>query len=410
MLIALCTVVGSTSYAQDVAYRTRYTNVYEINASPFAANTAKSFAAAARMGHFAWTGTPPPDEQPLITQCAAHTGVSAWPGSCNPAGMVTALHANGSGSWTRDDYSETQLQTALDAQVSHLTGSLRSPNVVPLYGHADHWAINHVIWKDVNGVVVEYDIYDGGPAGERDGTRKGYEDGEKWIDPETWSAVFYKIITSVPSTDPFYRRFVTLWEPPPGADTRVVPSQRRRSPSPLRDGAKVTPALARDLALESMRLAGLTRHQDKWPILAASTPILPFEVAGMYPNGDYWDYYLVPFVDQKRMIVAMAMLEKETLRFQMATVLREPQPFRGYSHAQARQLAQSTLRSGETLGRGLLTWDPVATSEHAYSPLAPYYEFEVYHGAQLVGSTRVRSDDGQVRELPVEHMSRRLRK
>lgn len=398
-------LISDVGYA-DVLFTTPFAP-FEIDASASAANTAKSFSAAARMGHFAWTGTTPPGEQPLINDCAMYTGASPWPGSCNPAGMVSALHANGSGFWVRDDYSEAEKLTAVNAQVLHLTGSLRSPNVVPLYGHADHWAINHKIWKNDLGAVVEFDFYDGGPPGERDGTRSGYLTGEQFADSMTWENVFYKVITSVPATDPFYNRYVSLWEPPPGVEFPVVSVDYRHSPSPLGGDTKVTPELVRDLALKSLQVAGFTRHQEEWPLFATSTPVLPFEVAGVYPDGSDWDYYLVPFLNRDH-VVGLVLLEKKTLRFQMATVLKAPLPFQGYSYTQAREIAQSSLRSGESIGQGILTWDPISTGEHAYSPMVPYYEFEVYSDGQLIGSAIVQTDDGRVGKLATGQMSRRL--
>lgn len=391
----------------DVPYTTPF-QPSEINASASAANTAKSFAAAARMGHYAWRGTTPPGEQSIINDCAFFTGTSPWPGSCNPGGMVAALINNGSGSWARDDFSSTQAQTAVDQQVSHLTGPLHSPNVVPLYGHADHWAINDVIWKDDAGVVIEFDFYDGGPGGERDGTRTGYLNGEQYTDTDTWKNIFYKVITTVPTTDSYYNRYVNLWEPPPGQEFPVVPSAYRRSPSVISGDTKLTPALVRDLALHSLQVAGFSRHQAEWSLLVTSTPMLPFEVSGAYPDGSDWDYYVVQFLNRNNMIVGLVLLEKASLRFQMATILKEPLPFQVYSYPQARKIAQDSLRSGESLGQGILTWDPIAPSEHAFSPMVPYYEFEVYGNGHLTGSTIVRTDDGRVGKLAAQQMSRRL--
>jgi hypothetical protein len=323
--------------------------------------------------------------------------------------MVAALYANGSGSWVQSIYAGTDAQAAFNAQVSHLI-SPRSPNVVPIYGHADHWAINHRIWKDaVTGVVTEFDFYDGGPAGSRDGTNTGYANSEMMADPTTWQNLYFKVITTVPTSDSYYGKYVNLWEPPGGVDPPAPPAHYRRSPSPLDHGARVTPPLVRDLALKALYDAGFTRHQQKWAVFATSTPILPLEVAGVYPDGSDWDYYVVPFLNQDHQIVALALLERDTLRFQMATVLVTALPFRGYSHAQAREIAQSSLRSGESLGRGLMTWDPAATSEHAHSPMAPYYEFELHKAGQLIGHKIVRTEDGRVSDLGPGQMSRRLR-
>lgn len=400
------TLSTNASHA-DTEYTTPF-EASEIAASPMAANTSKSLASAARMGHYAWRGTTPPDEDTIRFNCTANTGVSPWPNSCNPTGMVTALHNNNSGSWVQSINEAGDGANAVNAQVSHLTGSLHSPNVVPIYGHADHWAINHAIWTDPTGAVDEFDFYDGGPAGERDGSHTGYLSGDQYTDPATWSSIFFKVITSVPTTDTYYNRYVNLWEPPVSISIPAVSYAYRLSPSPLAQGTKVTAQLARDLALKSLQIAGLTRHPAEWAILAASTPATPYEVAGVYPDGRAWDYFMVPFVNQDNMTVALAMFEKDTLRFQMATVLKQALPFQGNSSAQALAIAQTALSPGESLGASLLTWDPAASSDQAASPLVPYYEFPVYSAGRRVGSTVVGALDGQVGRLTVDQMSRRL--
>ncbi len=396
---------SSISYADD-EFVTPFAAT-EINASAGAANTAKSLAASARMAHLAWRGVTPPSEAAIIASCAALSGSTPWPANCSPAGMVQALIANNAGSWTHDNFAETDAAAAVNAQVSHLT-NIRTPNVVPLYGHGDHWAVNHRIWK-VAGVVVEFDFYDGGPGGEKDSSRQGYQNGEIYADPETWKSTYFKVIDTVPSTDTYYHRYVTLWDPPPGTNFPVVQSLYRQSPSPLAAGTRATPSLARELAVKSLEIAGLTRHQKEWPTIAASTPGKAQEVAGVYPDGTDWNYYLVPLLNQDQMTIGLVMLDKETLRFQMATVLKEPVSLEEPSYTQAQQLAQRSLGAGESLDQGILTWDPAAGSMHASSPMAPYYEFKVYKAGKAVGSKIVRSDDGEVSDLAVSRMGRRLR-
>jgi len=405
VLLALVTT-GSVSYA-DVEYTTRFA-VMEIDSSAGAANTAKSLAAAARMGHVAFTGTAPPDEGTITSRCTLLTGSSAWPASCNPIGMVQALDEAG-GSWVSDDLVGPDSTAAVNAQVSHLTSSLRTPNVIPLYGHADHWGVNYALYEDSSsGAVVEFDFYDGGPAGERDGTRSGYLTGAQYTDPTTWKNIYFKVITTVPSTDQFYEHFVTLWEPPPGFSEPPVSHLYRSSPRVLGADIKPTPELARDSALIALKAAGFTRHPQQWATLSASRAVLAREVFGVYPDGRNWDYFLVPFVNRANMVVGVVQLESDTLRFQMATVLKDPMPSYHYSQSDAVQIARSSLRTGESLGQGILTWDPAAGSMDAYSPMLPYYEFPVYSAGRPVGSQIVHSENGSVSELSAAQMSRRL--
>ncbi|HET9621288.1 MAG TPA: hypothetical protein VFP84_07980 [Kofleriaceae bacterium] len=380
----------------------------EIDASPGAANTAKSFAAAARMAHVGFTGTPPPDEATIIVQCAVQTGTSSWPGSCDPTGMVKALDAVG-GSWVNDDVVSADSSLSVNAQVSHLTSALHTPNVVPLFGHADHWAVNYAIFEDsLTGDITEFDFFDGGPAGERDGSRTGYFNGPQFTDPTTWKSVFFKVITTVPVTDRFYNHYLNLWEPPPGFPDPRVAYTYRASPGVLGANVKPTAALARDSALRALDAAGFARHPGEWAMLSASTPTLAQEVRGVYPDGRDWDYFVVPFVNRANLVVGLVQLEHDTLRFQMATVLDNPVPLFKLSSSDALQAAQRALRAGESIGPGVLTWDPAAGSAEASSPMLPYYEFPVYRAGQPIGSQIVHSEDGRVRALTAAQMSRRL--
>jgi hypothetical protein len=413
---------GSAVHA-DVEYVVRYLGP-EIDGSG-GANQCRTLAAAARMGHYAWTGTTPPSEAPLVSGCIDETRrlsggtTSGWPEACNPAGMASALKIYSNNNWALTTYPSSSLQTALNEQLAHLMSPVRSPNVVPIYGHADHWAINHRIWTDsVTGEVLEYDIYDAGPMyinGSRasDGSRTSYANGEVTIDPTTWSLIYYRVINTVPTTDPYYGRYLTFWEPPPGGETPQATFRARLPQSPLRQGEsgdRITGPLVRDRALESLRLAGLTRNPDMWAVFVNSTPTLPFEVSGMYPNGSHWDYFLVPFLNKDHLMVGMALLSRDELRYQMAWIPSEPQPFRGYSHAEARQIAQASLRPGEALGEGLLTWDPAAAGDHARSPMIPYYEFKLYSGGQRVGAVAVQFHSGHVYDIAADQESRRMKR
>jgi hypothetical protein len=322
--------------------------------------------------------------------------------------MVQALDEAG-GSWVVDDIVAPNSTSAVNAQVSHLTSSLRTPNVVPLYGHADHWGVNYALYTDsADGAVLEIDFYDGGPAGERDGSRTGYMSGAQYADATTWMSLFFKVITTVPSTDRFYEHFVTLWEPPADFPNPQVSYQYRPSPSVIGKDVRATPELARRSALTALNAAGFMRHPQEWAVLSASTPMPAQEVFGVYPDGRAWDYFVVPFVNDANMVVGVVQLEHNTLRFQMATVLAKPVPFVTYSPAEAVQIARSALRAGQTLGHGALTWDPAAGSMEAYSPLLPYYEYPVYGAGELVGSQIVHIENGSVSALSKTQVSRRL--
>jgi hypothetical protein len=376
----------------------------EINGSQ-GAGTARSFAGAARMSHKFYSGQPAVLEDQIIQSCKLRTpSLNYWPESCNPEGMDATLSQWYN--WVAQTYPDTGKQSALNLQVSALK-SIGSPNIIPIYGEADHWVS---MWKvetnNTTGDITKVHFMDGGPGGQDSAEGSTYIDGFHAASGLTWKNVYHVTIWSVGPADPYYNKYVNMYEPPPD----FVPPHAFRATapaSPLRDRDVVTPALVRDRALDALRLAKIDENPELWSAFQNSRPGLPFLVSGVWPDGSNWDYYLVPFRNQNNLVTGMAILDSEQLTFQMVWAIPEPRSFGGFSKEQARQKAMANLLPGESLGNGMLTWDPAGP---ATSPTFPYYEFPI-HGerGQVFSSLRVRLDTGHVTSRDACMMSRRLR-
>jgi len=310
--------------------------------------------------------------------------------------------------WVFLHYSDAEQQSSLNTMLSALK-NLGSPNVVPIFGQADHWVS---VWKmetDAAENITRVHYLDGGAGSLADSGGNSYSDG--WVSSSgfIWKNVYYLTIYSVPTTDPYYNRYVNMYEPPPD----YVPNGRFQAAAPrgaANQGERITPALVRDRAVEALRLGGVNENPEMWGAFQNGTPHLPFEVSGVYPDGSNWDYYLVPFLNRDRMLVGMALLGKEDLSYQMAWVPPEPRPFSNLVREQARARAQASLRPGESLSEGALTWDPSANGAYARSPLSPYYEFQVRGSdGEAHGSVVVRLENGTAHAADVCQVSRRIR-
>lgn len=391
-----------------------YAETYQANHPPVSAGeeingsegggSARSFAGAARMSHKFWSGQTPVSEEQIINSCKDKTpALNYWPESCNPEGMDLALSQWYN--WVAQTYPDTGKQSALNLQVSALK-NLGSPNIVPIYGEADHWVSMWKLETNSTGDIIKVHLMDGGPGGQDSAEGSTYLDGFHAVSGLAWKLSYYVTISSVGAADPYYNKYVNMYEPPPD----FVPSHRFRAaepPSPLRDRDVVTPGLVRERALEALRLAAIDENAELWVAFQNSRPGLPFLVSGVWPDGSHWDYYLVPFRNQNNQVVGMAILDSEKLTFQMVWALPEAKSFGGFTREQARQKAMANLLPGESLGNGMLTWDPAGP---ATSPMFPYYEFPI-HGekGQIFSSIRVRLDTGHVASRDACMMSRRLR-
>jgi len=411
------TLVSGSSLAANVTYEVYYPPTIasmDINGS-MGGGTARSFMGAARMSIQAFRNVIPPAETTLLSSCQYYTPVpNYWPESCNPEGVRSALSYGGWGSWINSVYADGQQPAALSQQISTLK-NYRSPNIVPVYGQGDHWVMVHkMVVDDVTGNIVGVGFRDGGPGGDVDSGFTSYDDGPRSANGTVWKDTFYKVLNSIGSSDPYYFKYVVLWDPPPHAPVPPPETYRAEVPrGPVSPGERLTPQLVQQKAIEALRLGGLDAvDAEMWSILSQAHPARPYEVQGVYPDGRDWNYYLVPFIDDRQLLVGMAMLDMETAAYQQAWVLSEPRRFSGLDRAQARARAHShvELKGDETLDEGTLTWDPSAEGSIARSPMRPYYEFRVTgRDGEDRGAIAVRLDTGHTQRMSPCKVSRRTR-
>jgi hypothetical protein len=101
--------------AQAQTFQPNVTPVPEVH-SIGGANTAGSFAASAMMGAYGHSGLQLIQnwESSIISQCAAKTGSSIWPGSCNPTGMSSALASLTGRNWVQFTWLQNDQASALN--------------------------------------------------------------------------------------------------------------------------------------------------------------------------------------------------------------------------------------------------------------------------------------------------------
>jgi hypothetical protein len=409
------TFVSGTSLASNIAYEAYYPpsiSSSDINGS-LGADTARSFTGASRMAIQAFRNVVPPAELTLLNSCQTRSSSpNYWPELCNPHGMKDALNAGSWGSWISSIYSDSQQDAALSQQIDTLK-HYRSPNIVPIYGQGDHWVmVFRMVIDSTTGNLVGVVFRDGGPGGEWDSGFNSYDDGQRSSSGSVWKNTYYKVLTSIGPLDPFYNKYALLWDPPPNSPP-VPPTPYRAvaPPSPLSPGERVTPVLVQKKAIEALRLGRLEETDaEMWSVLSQARPSFPYAVHGVYPDGSDWNYYLVPFLDDQRLLVGMAMLDMETASYQQAWVLPQARRFTPVEVMRARAAAHASLKSGETLDAGLLTWDPSADGSISRSPMRPYYEFRITGAnGEDRGAIAVRLDTGNTQRLGACQVSRRTR-
>lgn len=413
--LAVVLAAGS-SLATNVTYEANYppTNTtQDINGS-LGADTARSFVGAARMAIHANRGVVPPSEDSLLYSCQVNsTTPNHWPEFCNPHGMRTTLNQGNWGGWISSIYEAGNQAEALGQQISALR-HYRSPNIVPIYGQGDHWVMVYRMVVDASGNIIGVVFRDGGPGGQMDSSFNSYDDGPRGQSGDTWKTSFYRVLASIGSADPFYGKYALLWDPPPDSPPAEAEVYRSKAPaSPLSPGERLTPRLVQQKAIEALRLGGLdVTDAEMWGVLSQAKPALPYEVHGVHPDGSDWNYYLVPFLDNTRMLVGMALLDMETATYQESWVLSQPRRFSGLDRSQARGLAyaRAALNQGESLDEGTLTWDPAADRVLSRSPMRPFYEFQIKGpNGEARGAVAVRLDTGSIHRVAPCQVSRRAR-
>jgi len=396
---------------------------------------AGSFAAAAVMGAEGFSNSPVPAgfELSIISGCTAQTKtlaappigtgtlpLSVWPATCNPDGM--ALHLNAFS--PPNPFPEPPVHwitfKSLDqaSALNELIRGLRdfgSPGVVPIYGQADHWvAVTQVTTSPTN-VILNVRAFDGGWLGGSgvDSGFNSYFSGLQSWGTTAWKNTFFTVVTAInpacdgtpgggcgapPVNDPFANHFVLMYEPPTVSSfAPVAPVTFGIAPGIVAKGG-MNEAVAQIRLMDALVAGGIDSDVTMWNGIKGGTPGAAFRVAGVWPSGAAYDYYLVPILSSKNTNTAIgfAQLDAADGSFQGVNLLTTPAPFTPVRSTKARDIAKSVLGQGESLTGGTLTWDPRSNTGFAKSPNAPYYEFGIVGADSKTAKALVRLNDGMV--------------
>jgi hypothetical protein len=185
-----------------------------------------------------------------------------------------------------------------------------------------------------------------------------------------------------------------MWEPPPGQEHTNLVANFARAPGVFQGlGSE---QLAQTQVWNSLTAAGINQDASIWNAISGGQAGRTFEVNGVTPAGDRWDYFLVPIMSDANTVTAFVQLAADDGSFESVHVLPQPKAFRPVQRNAAQLLARIALHPGESLTSGILTWDPRAKTSFAKAPTFPYYEFAVVDAHHQVGVVRVSFDTGAV--------------
>jgi hypothetical protein len=312
--------------------------------------------------------------------------------------MAQALASYTHNDWVYEVMDSTQGPAAFNETMTALSTE-GSPVVVPIWGQADHWV---TVWKinTLSTGVKQVYTFDGGNPDSFDSGGTAYMRGQVVYGGAAWLSTYYVVINAInPScdptgcvSDPYFHKYVLIWEPPPGAHP-PIPTTYLRSPG-VRDPGTMTAQLARELVFPALAAAGLDDDHELWSALRRGAPGEAWLVHGKLPTGAAWDYYLVPIYSIRQQAIGFVQLAAADGAFEALQLLPAPRPFAPLDESQAQQRARARLAGGEQLTAGELRWDPRGTGALAHSPSRPYYEYGVVANGTPVATVRVALDDG----------------
>lgn len=371
----------------------------EINGS-LGANTGRSFVASGMMGaKFYGNKNVAGMESSILATCQSKTPAgSTWPESCDFAGLIGTLNATFNENWVPAVYDSSSQSNAIIIQINGLK-IYHSPALMPLYGHADHWATAYEVSVDSTGNLLNVKFFDGGSNVFADGTGDSYADGITQMSATTWKSVYFLVLNSVSSSDPYFNKYLLSIDPPEGTENRrtIGPVQLGLSASPgiLQAGEQMSAELAQERVWSALFAAQVNEDDGMWSAIADARPGVAWEVAGFAPSGEPWDYYLVPMLDMMSNAVALVQMSVKDGSLEQIWVGSRPLPFVGVTPMEAERSADELLTKDEVLQGGELTWDPQADHPHTMSPMFPYYEFSVVGDkGQFRGEVIVTLHDG----------------
>jgi hypothetical protein len=192
-----------------------------------------------------------------------------------------------------------------------------------------------------------------------------------------------------PTSDPFFDKFVIMFEPPPNAVHEQIQTAYQASPGIVPAGHNAMNAhLAQRRVFDALTAAGINNDAAAWGVISSGVAGPASLVNGVYPNGILWNYYLVPILSSRSAdtVIAFVALSADDGSLDHLNVLAQPAPFVAVAPTRAAELARGTLGRGEGLTGGTLTWDP---RTNARSPSLPYYEFGVAGASSQNAAVRV---------------------
>ena len=290
-----------------------------------------------------------------------------------------------------------------------------SPVMVPLFGQADHWftvtQITATVLAPGSFSILNVKGFDGGPIGGIDSGGNSYVSGLQSFSGNVWKNVFFLVVTSInpscdfapggcgapPVSDPFFGKYVLIFDPPASAVLPHVDAIFEKSPGIVPAGHNAMNAhLAQKRLWDALGSAGIAKDPQIWNAISGGVGGPASLVNGVQADGNLWDYYLVPILANANTAIAFAELSADDGSFAHIQVPTKPVPFSPVSKTKAAQLASALLRHGETLTDGKLTWDPRSGSRLARSPSFPYYEFGILDESGTKAVIRVTLLDGTV--------------
>lgn len=287
-----------------------------------------------------------------------------------------------------------------------------SPAIIPMYGQADHWLAVTQITATQSGsnyVVNSLKYYDGGPAGQTDSSSEDYGSaGVHVMQAFAFSGGYYSVLVAINpnpalnAADPYYGKWVLLFEPPAGQGI-----------SSLNDSASMSfaraPAISSNMS-ESLAQVNIWKSLNAAKIdvdplvsqtMSKGVPGAAFLVKGFWPSGISWNYYLVPILSSSNVksVIALAQLSADNGSFEDIQILDKSSSFSPVTLMKAETLARAAISIDEDLLPGVLTWDPRKPIKINKSPTSPYYEFgivNVENPDKIIGAIRVKLNGGLV--------------
>jgi hypothetical protein len=333
--------------------------------------------------------------------------------------MVNTLNALDPSSWVVFT-TNTNLATARAELLNHIASALflyHSPGATPILGQADHFVnIFQAVAIPVdifgNFTVTSVNVFDGGGLGSdpqsplRDSRENKYISGPQTFTGDQFKQNVFAVVTAINpdcdflpgggcTSDPFFNRFVLMYDPPAGQPEPNVHSTWEKAPGIEPRGA-MNVEKAQHRVWDALIAAGINKDPASWDPLSGAVPGPVVLVNGVYPDGSAWDYYLVPLLTDASSVAAFVQLSADDGSFEHLQLFPSPLPYAApVTKARAKQLAAGVLAHGDRLTTdGVLTFNPLSDPALARTPNAPYYEFGVIAANGKSSTARVRLHDG----------------